>query len=458
MEKENRPRRPQSSGSIREDEVYRDIRDAAYDDDDDDGDGDDGAGTSPSQRSPSPPRQVLLNSSPEPSKDEWRATLAEMRQSVMNLQPPRRNTPLPSEKKIKGRKKRVKENVSVGTITRGDCPLTLRLHLSRDSMDNELRNSRKHKKYVESCKPGIDCAPPKHALKFAKRMRARKQAMPNIDLPLSLKNRSSALSLWTMMTQVKADNKMIREAKHRIDSSKPKAALHFSKWKKKQRVSAEKEQGMRGNKDKNTGGMRSPSVSRSRPGTAMTRRSTPVGASPGYRTGWRGLKHEEPPSLSRRVDFEESDSHSYIDDGMSLGDSELLDGFDDIYEGGELPGSSWLGAPPNTMRPLSSTSMRNRRNQRPSSALGARGGVKRPQTAPGIRVRGGNKEVYDLTEERFRQSVVAECERLTGTPEGSVANDQYTNQDISSAVSDTEGSSWAGSKELYLRLLNEDVM
>ena len=267
-----------------------------------------------------------------------------------------------------------------------------------------------------------------------------------------------------MMTQVRADNKMIRETSHRIDSSKPKA-LHFSKWKKKQRVSAEREQGMgmRGNraKSKGGGGLRSPSASRSRPGTAMTRRSTPGGASPGYRTGWRGLKHEEPPPLSRlHVDFEaESESYSYgIDDGMSLiTDSELLDGFDEAYEGDQLGGGSWLGAPPNPMRPMSSTSTRNRRNQRPSSALGARGGVKRPQTAPGVRVRGGNKEVYDLTEERFRQSVVAECERLTDTG-SSVANDQYTNQDISSAVSDTEGSSWAGSKELYLRLLNEDVI
>ena len=54
--------------------------------------------------------------------------------------------------------------------------------------------------------------------------------------------------------------------------------------------------------------------------------------------------------------------------------------------------------------------------------------------------------------------MVAECERLTATPEGSVANEYtYGNQDISSAIiSDAEGASWNGSKELYLRLLNED--
>merc|ERR1719231_135024 len=94
-------------------------------------------------------------------------------------------------------------------------------------------------------------------------------------------------------------------------------------------------------------------------------------------------------------------------------------------------------------RPLSSTSQRL--SQRPSSAL-SRVNVIRPHTAPGVRASG----VSRLTEERLRHQVVAECERLTATPEGSVVN-----QDISSAISDA-GRAWTGSKELYLQLLNED--
>jgi len=105
------------------------------------------------------------------------------------------------------------------------------------------------------------------------------------------------------------------------------------------------------------------------------------------------------------------------------------------------------------MRPMSSTS---HRPGRPTSAIGSRSSSARPHTAPGVRSgRAANSRVFNLTEERLRQQVVAECERLTATPEGSVAN-EYGNQDISSAISDAEGTSWNGSKELYLRLLNED--
>jgi len=95
------------------------------------------------------------------------------------------------------------------------------------------------------------------------------------------------------------------------------------------------------------------------------------------------------------------------------------------------------------VRPMSSLSVRqNTMRTRPGSALGTRP-VVRPHTAPGTRA-----EPSRLTEQRVREQVAAECERLAATPEGSVIN-----QDISSAVSDT-GGSW--SQDLYMRLLNED--
>lgn len=56
---------------------------------------------------------------------------------------------------------------------------------------------------------------------FAKRMRSRKEAMPEIDLPLSFKNGLDALSLWTLNTQVKADKAMVSRAQHRVDCARP---------------------------------------------------------------------------------------------------------------------------------------------------------------------------------------------------------------------------------------------
>ena len=86
---------------------------------------------------------------------------------------------------------------------RKECPLTLKLHLSSSSMLNEMSNSQRHKKYIEKAKSCVDCRPPQHAMHFAKRMRQKKEAAPDIALPLAFKNGLDALSLWTMNTQVK---------------------------------------------------------------------------------------------------------------------------------------------------------------------------------------------------------------------------------------------------------------
>ena len=160
--------------------------------------------------------------------------------------------------------------------SRKECPLTLKLHLSSASMANEMSNSQKHKKYVEKARSCVDCRPPQHAMHFAKRMRQRKEAAPDIDLPLAFKNGMDALSLWTMNTQVKADAKMVSRAVHRVDCERPKLALKFSNWKKKQRHVAERDMGMRkGKRSAQKAGRRAASPSRS--------------VRQPYKTQWSGL-------------------------------------------------------------------------------------------------------------------------------------------------------------------------
>merc|ERR1712188_181170 len=79
---------------------------------------------------------------------------------------------------------------------------------------------------------------------MGKRMRARKESMPEIDLPLAFKNGYDNLSLWTMQNQVKADQVMIKKALHRVDCKPPIHAMKIAKWKKKQRRVAEIDMGM----------------------------------------------------------------------------------------------------------------------------------------------------------------------------------------------------------------------
>ena len=339
--------------------------------------------------------------------------------------------------------------LSLTLSNRQTTPLTLKLHLSSASMKNEQSNSQRHKIYVEKARSCVDCRPPQHAMHFAKRMRQRKEKAAGIDLPLAFKNGLDALSLWTLTNQAKADREMVAKATHRVDCARPKNALKFSKWKAKQRRVAERDMGMRKPK---TG---SPRGSRSR---------TPTSVRQPYKTQWSGLN----PRSTKAYSTSESSSYDISQaayDDSELGEAEhpgggypdhkalIQEAEDEFDMGSQAHIDAWGGSIP--MRPMSSTS---HRPGRPTSAIGARGTrVSRPHTAPGwgTRQKASQNSVYNLTEERLRQQVVAECERLTATPEGSVVNADYTNQDISSAQSDAEGSSWNGSKELYLRLLNE---
>lgn len=141
-------------------------------------------------------------------------------------------------------------NPSITALSRTDCPLTIRLHLSYDAMETIKIRSRVHKDFVQSAKPCVDCRPPRNALHFAKRMRARKESAPEIDLPLAFKNGHSALSLWTMRKQVLADDKMIKNAQVRVENQSPEEALNFLRWRKKQRKFAEKQLGLLDRKKK----------------------------------------------------------------------------------------------------------------------------------------------------------------------------------------------------------------
>jgi len=113
------------------------------------------------------------------------------------------------------------------------------LHLSKSSMEDAVDRSHKHKKFVEASQPCVDCKPPEHAMHYAKRMRSRKESMPEIDLPLAFKNGHDNLSLWTMQKQVQADTEMVKRALHRVDCTAPVHAMRFAKWKRKQRRVAE---------------------------------------------------------------------------------------------------------------------------------------------------------------------------------------------------------------------------
>jgi len=136
------------------------------------------------------------------------------------------------------------DNCSITALSRGDCPLTIRLHLSYDAMENVKIQSKVHKDFVQAAKSCVDCRPPKNAMHYAKRMRARKESAPDIDLPLAFKNGHSALSLWTMRKQVLADDHMIRNARVRVETNTPEEAMNFVRWRGKQRKVAERQLGL----------------------------------------------------------------------------------------------------------------------------------------------------------------------------------------------------------------------
>jgi len=321
-----------------------------------------------------------------PSSEQWRSTLDTIRDSVTR---PRR--PMTASE-VRRRVARNKPALDVGAISRNNCPLTLRLHLSKNAMENEVIESRKHKKFVEAARSCVDCKPPAKAAHYAKRLRTRKEAMPDVELPLAFKHGFDNLGLWTLRKQVQADDKMIARALPRVDCSAPKSATHFAKWKKKQRRAAEEDMGLRPHRqDKRT-------------------------------------KVKNAASVQQDVQEEPYQA--------SLSDSE-----GDATADALRPGRGRL-----TGRPLSSMSrMRASQRQRPSSSLGIRAAA-RPHTAPGIR-----SVASSLDDAELQKQVVEDCERLTLTPAGSML-DGGSNCDISIATSDT-GGSW--SKELYLRLLNE---
>ena len=63
---------------------------------------------------------------------------------------------------------------SITCLSKKDCPLTIRLHLSNDAFKELSVQADVHKNYVLAARACVDCKPPKHAMHYAKRMRARK--------------------------------------------------------------------------------------------------------------------------------------------------------------------------------------------------------------------------------------------------------------------------------------------
>lgn len=129
----------------------------------------------------------------------------------------------------------------ITSISRRDCPLTLRLHLSNDAFEIKCKLASVHQNFVQSAKASVDCHPPKHAMRYAKRMRSRKEAAPDIKLPLAYKNGHNALSLWTMRQQVDGDDRYVQNAQKRVDCDAPEKALRFASWRTQNRVNAKRE-------------------------------------------------------------------------------------------------------------------------------------------------------------------------------------------------------------------------
>eukprot|EP00656_Telonema_subtile_P026524 TRINITY_DN2849_c0_g1_i5.p1 TRINITY_DN2849_c0_g1~~TRINITY_DN2849_c0_g1_i5.p1 ORF type:complete len:228 (-),score=20.64 TRINITY_DN2849_c0_g1_i5:142-825(-) len=84
----------------------------------------------------------------------------------------------------------------------------------------------------------------RHAMHYSKRMRCRKELGRGMNLPLACKHGHDALSLWTLRQQVKADEKLVKNAKMRVNTSAPEHALEYLRRKKQLRLFAESQLGL----------------------------------------------------------------------------------------------------------------------------------------------------------------------------------------------------------------------